>query len=140
MSWSLVQRSPTGCLCLIVCVRASNCVWSTNLKTRRLRPELGCWAKKKKGHSRTALNYYVRFQRHKYPSYSKHNNFSETWSASLTTTPFSKRSLNVGCSACGRCSSHVCSSAVYHGLLTRAEIFATLLYVNWFACQQIHGP
>jgi hypothetical protein len=40
--WSLVQRSPNGCLCV------SNCVRSLSLKTRWPRPDLGWSTREKK--------------------------------------------------------------------------------------------
>ena len=42
--WSLVQRSPIGCVCVCVC----HCVWSRNLKNRRPVPGTGLgWCVKK---------------------------------------------------------------------------------------------
>jgi len=43
-SWSLVQRSDTGCVCVCVCVCVSNHALSTNLKPRQHRPDVACCA------------------------------------------------------------------------------------------------
>ena len=49
-SWSLVQRSPTGCVYV--------CVWSRNLKTRRPGPDFGCCPQTNLARN-TVLTYYL---------------------------------------------------------------------------------
>ena len=48
-TWLLVQRCPTGgvCVCVFVCVFVSNCVWSRKLNTGRPRLGLGRSTRKK---------------------------------------------------------------------------------------------